>query len=166
MRYFRLTASAHTAPATNPRPTAPSGETKAQDGVIATRPATAPEDAPTMVGLPLRIHSTMIQPRSAAAVASWVLINAIAAVLSAVSSEPALKPNHPNHSRPAPSATIGTLCGLKFSFGQPTRRPRTIARASAAEPALMCTAVPPAKSSALSLAPMKPPPQIQCATGT
>src|SRR5215468_4235612 len=166
MRYLSPTASAHTAPATSPSPTAPSGEMYAHDGVIATRPATAPDDAPTIVGLPLRIHSTRIQPRSAAAVASCVLMKAIAVTPSAVSSEPALNPNQPNHSRPAPSATMGTLCGLMLSRGQPTRRPSTIARANAAAPALMCTAVPPAKSSAWSFAPMKPPPQIQCATGT
>src|SRR6201999_1131017 len=120
-----------------------------------------------MVGRPfLRAHSTMIQPRKPAAVATWVFTNASAVRLSAVSSEPALNPNQPNHSRPAPSATNGTLCGLKLSFGQPTRLPSTSARPSAAEPALMCTAVPPAKSSAPILVAMKPPPQIQCATGT
>src|SRR2546423_8601267 len=132
---------------------------------MATRPGTAPDEAPTMVGLPLT-HSTMIQPSSAAAVAHWVLTNATAVTLSAVSSDPALNPNQPNQSRPAPSATIGTLCGRKLSLGQPTRLPSTSARARAADPALMCTAVPPAKSSACSLAAMKPPPQIQCATGT
>src|SRR5215475_1531458 len=166
IRYLRPTASAQTAPATRPSPTAPSGEMYAHDGVMATKPATAPDDAPTIVGLRLRIHSTMIQPSNAAAVASCVLTNAMAVIRSAVSSEPALKPNQPNHSRPAPSATIGTLCGLTFSFGQPVRRPSTMASASAADPALMCTAVPPAKSSACSFAPMNPPPQIQCATGT
>jgi hypothetical protein len=139
---------------------------KPQHGVMATRPATAPEDAPTSVGLPSRIHSTMIQPSSAAAVATWVFTNATAVTPSVVISEPALNPNQPNHSRPAPSATNGTLCGLKLSFGQPTRLPSTNATASAAEPALMCTAVPPAKSSACRSVKMKPPPQIQCATGT
>src|SRR5262245_9974765 len=163
--YFRLTARAQTAPATRPSRAAAQGAMYAHAGVIATRPATAPEEAPTRVGFAL-IHSTMIQPSSAAAVATWVLTNATAVTLSAVSSEPALKPNHPNHSRPAPSATNGTLCGLKPSLGQPTRLPSTRASARAAEPALMCTAVPPAKSSACSLVKMKPPPQIQCATGT
>src|SRR5262245_11499130 len=108
------------------------GAMKPQAGVIATRPATAPDEAPTRVGLPSRIHSTSSQPSSAAAVATWVLTNATAAVLSAVSSEPALKPNQPNHSRPAPRATNGTLCGLKVSFGQPTRLPTTSAAARAA----------------------------------
>ena len=133
---------------------------------MATRPATAPDEAPTRVGLPSRIHSTMIQPSRAAAVATWVLTNATAVVPSTVSSEPALKPNQPNHSRPAPRATNGTLCGCMFSRGQPMRLPSTSATPSAAAPALMCTAVPPAKSSAWILAPMKPPPQTQCATGT
>src|SRR3989440_7395756 len=167
-RYFRPTARAQTAPATRPRTTDAHGAMYPQAGVIATRPATAPEDAPTMVGLPL-IHSTMIQPSSAAAVAHWVFTNATAVTPSAVSSDPALNPNQPNHSRPAPSATIGTLCGRKLSFGQPLRLPSTTASANAADPALMCTAVPPAKSSAwkeLVAPPMKPPPQIQCATGT
>lgn len=40
------------------------------------------------------------------------------------------------------------MCGRIGSFGQPLRLPRTIASASAATPALMCTTVPPAKSSA------------------
>jgi hypothetical protein len=133
--------------------------------VIATRPATAPDEAPTRVGFPFFTHSTRIQPMSAAAVATWVLTNAIAVVLSAVSSEPALKPNQPNHSRPAPSATKGTLCGRKLSLGQPIRRPSTMARASAAEPALMCTAEPPAKSSSPTVTPRKPPPQTMWAIG-
>src|SRR3989440_6504065 len=166
--YFKLTVRAQTAPVTRPRTTEAAGEMKPQAGVIATRPATAPEDAPTIVGRPL-IHSTMTQPSRAAAVAHWVLTNATAVTLSAVSWDPALNPNQPNHSRPAPSATIGTLCGRKLSFGHPTRLPSTIASASAADPALMCTAVPPAKSSAwkeLVAPPMNPPPQIQCATGT
>jgi hypothetical protein len=139
---------------------------KPQAGVMATRPATAPEEAPTRVGLPLRSHSTIAQPTRPAAVATWVLTKATAVVLSTVSSEPALKPNQPNHSRPAPRATSGTLCGLKLSFGQPMRLPRTSTRPRPAAPALMWTAVPPAKSSALILEPMKPPPQTQCATGT
>src|SRR2546423_3527403 len=164
-RYFRPTARAQTAPATRPRITDAPGVMKPQAGVIATRPATAPEDAPTMVGRPL-IHSTMIQPSSAAAVAHWVFTNATAVTPSAVSSDPALNPNPANHSRPAPSATIGTLCGRKLVPGQPLRLPNTSASARAAEPALMCTAVPPAKSRACHLAEMIPPPQIQCATGT
>ena len=62
-------------------------------------------------GLAVRIFSTTIQASSAAAGAASVLMNAIAAVPSAASSEPALKPNQPNHRRPAPRSTKGGLCG-------------------------------------------------------
>ena len=34
----------------------------------------------------------------------------------AASALPALKPNQPNHSRPAPSRTNGTLCGIRPAF--------------------------------------------------
>ena len=82
----------------------------------------------------------------AAAVATWVLTSATAAMPLAPSAEPALKPNQPNHSRPAPSITSGRLCGRIGSLPKPIRLPRTRARARPAAPALMWTAVPPAKS--------------------
>ena len=41
-----------------------------------------------------------------------VFKNAAAVMESTRSSEPALKPYQPNHSRPVPSAMSGTLCGL------------------------------------------------------
>src|SRR5439155_10632358 len=115
-------------------------------------------------------HSTAIQPSSAAPVATCVLTNAIADSPFAASAEPALNPNQPNHSSAAPSRTIGTLCGLNFSLGQPTRLPNTSASARAAAPALTCTAVPPAKSKALSRSAIQPPwplskKNTQCATG-
>src|SRR5664279_3075254 len=137
--YFNPTASAQTAPAIRPSRIEVSGVRNAHAGVMATRPATAPEAAPTLVGLPSLIFSTTIQAPSAAAVATWVFMNAMPARLFAASADPALKPNQPNHSRPAPS--------------------------------LMCTAVPPAKSSAPQLASQPPPlPSVpksntQCATG-
>jgi hypothetical protein len=84
----------------------------------------------------------------AAAVAVLVLTNAKPARLFAASAEPALKPNQPNHSSPAPSNVNGRLCGRIGSFFHPSRLPRTIASASPAAPALACTTVPPAKSSA------------------
>ena len=83
----------------------------------------------------------------------------------APSAEPALKPNQPNHSSPAPSITNGTLCGRMCSFGQPRRRPSRMAIASAAAPALMCTTVPPAKSSAPRLNAQPSGENTQCATG-
>ena len=80
-----------------------------------------------------------------------MLVNATPARSPAVSAEPALNPNQPNHSRLAPSSTNGTLCGRIGSCGQPRRLPSTMASARPAAPALMWTAVPPAKSSAPSL---------------
>ena len=115
-------------------------------GVMATRPATAPEAAPIEVALPSLIFSTISQPSVAAAGAASVLIHAVAATPSTAASEPALKPNQPNQSSEAPSRVSGTLCGLTMPFAKPTRRPSTIASARPAAPALMCTAVPPAKS--------------------
>ena len=122
------------------------GETAEQAGVMATRPATTPEAAPSDVEWPSRIFSTRSQPSVAAAVATRVLTQATAAVLLAASAEPALKPNQPNHSRPAPIMTSGRLCGRIASRPKPRRLPSTRARARPAAPALMCTAVPPAKS--------------------
>jgi hypothetical protein len=44
----------------------------------------------------------MVQPRAAAAAAKWVLTKALVARGLAASALPALKPNHPTHSRHAP----------------------------------------------------------------
>ena len=108
---------------------APTGVTAPQDGVIATRPATAPDAMPSVVALPCRIRSMISQPITAAAVATWVFTKVTAAVVPALSAEPALKPNQPNHSRPAPRMTSGRLCGRIGSFFQPIRLPSTIASA-------------------------------------
>ena len=108
-----------------------------QAGVMATRPATAPEATPRLVAWPSRSFSTTIQAPAATAVAIWVFMNARPAVPSTASSEPALKPNQPNHSRPTPSSTSVRLCGRIGSLRQPFRLPSTRASASAAAPALM-----------------------------
>ncbi len=65
------------------------------------------------------------------------------------------------------------LCGRIGSRGHPRRLPSTMHRASAAAPALMCTAVPPAKSIAARSFAIQPPTaavtssneNTQCATG-
>src|SRR5690349_7098618 len=169
-------ASAQMTPARTPRMRAPTGFTELQAGVMATRPATMPEAAPSEVACPSRSFSVISQPRQAAAVAATVFTQTTAAVLLAPIAEPALKPNQPNQSRPAPSITSGRLCGRIGSLGQPTRLPITRARARPAAPALMWTAVPPAKSIALSRLATQPPtlsgPAVvasnantQCATG-
>ena len=76
-----------------------------------------------------------------------------------------MKPNQPNHSRPQPSMTSGRLCGRIGSFLKPMRLPMTRITPSAAAPALMCTAVPPAKSMTPSLNSQPSEAQTQCATG-
>src|SRR5690348_17334080 len=89
-------------PAAMPMMIAGPGSTKPEAGVIATRPATAPEIAPSTEGLPLEIHSANIQPIAAAAVAICVTAMAIPARPLAPTAEPALKPNQPTHSSDAP----------------------------------------------------------------
>ena len=86
----------------------------------------------------------------AAAAAMLVTVNALAARPPAVSAEPALKPNQPNHRRPAPRTVIGTSCGSVLSPFM-WRRPIISATTRAETPELMWTTVPPAKSSAPSL---------------
>ena len=54
----------------------PIGLTQPAHGVIATRPATAPDAAPSAVDFPYRSFSTTIQPSSAVAVAVLVLTQA------------------------------------------------------------------------------------------
>src|SRR5215468_3907291 len=90
---------------------AESGETKPEPGVIATSPATEPEAAPSIVGLPLAIHSANIHESAAAAAAMCVTTNALTARPLAPRADPALKPNQPTHSSDAPMIVNGRLCG-------------------------------------------------------
>ncbi|CQA11772.1 Uncharacterised protein [Mycobacteroides abscessus] len=109
----------------------------------------------------------------AAAVATVVVTKVAPAKPLALVADPALNPYQPNHSRPAPSMTNGRLCGRIGVPGQPLRLPRISANTRPAVPALMCTAVPPAKSTARSLLAIQPPvsdaallnANTQCATG-
>src|SRR5512140_3643850 len=89
----------------------PIGPTQPQAGVIATRPATAPDAAPSIVGVPRCTHSAKDQASAAADVASSVLANTWPAKPLASRFEPTLKPNQPTHSSEVPIITIGTLCG-------------------------------------------------------
>src|SRR5881628_1497023 len=86
-------------------------------GVIATSPTTIAVAAPTAVGLPDRIMSRNVQTTSVAAGASIVVTNASAAIGLAASALPALNPNHPNQSNPAPSSVNGMLCGSSDADG-------------------------------------------------
>src|SRR5687767_15773570 len=96
---------------------APDGATKPAAGVIATRPATAPEMMPSTDGFFLNTHSASIQERPAAPAAIWVTAIAMPAVPLAATAEPALKPNQPTQSRPAPATLSTRLCGGKADFG-------------------------------------------------
>ena len=122
------------------------GETVAQAGVMATRPATTPDAAPSEVAWPSRIFSVMSQPSMAVQVAPRVLTQTPEARVPALRAEPALNPNQPNQRMPAPIMTRVRLCGRIGSLGHPTRLRSRIARARPAIPALMWMAVPPAKS--------------------
>ena len=131
-------------PAASPTTAAPRVLTVPQEGVIATSPATTPEAAPNVVGLPSRMRSTESQPSMPRQPATRVLRKIAAAVPLAASAEPALKPNQPNHSRPTPSSTKGRLCGRIASTLKPIRGPSTSARARAEAPETISTTSPPA----------------------
>ena len=134
---------------TMPITIAPVDADEAAAGVIATRPATAPDAAPSIDGLPLNSHSANIHDSTAAAVATSVLTNASAGDAARlqrrtrVEAEPAdpqqRRADHRHrqvvrrHRLPGRSRRA---CRAKYA---PT---------SPAIPALMCTTVPPAKSSA------------------
>src|SRR6202000_37402 len=154
---FSPTASAHTTPAIAPMASAPSTLTDEQDGVIATSPATMPEAAPKVVGFPSRMRSVSSQASIAVAVAIVVVMNVEPAEPLELVADPALNPNQPNHSKPAPSITYVTFCGRNSVVGPPLRLPSTIASARPATPELIWTAVPPAKSIACSLLLIQPP---------
>jgi hypothetical protein len=87
-------------------------------GVMATKPATAPEAAPNIEGLPLITHSPTVHDTTAAAVANKVLRNANAAEPFASNAEPALKPNQPTHNKVAPTIVNVSECGANsFEIG-------------------------------------------------
>src|SRR5215471_20527328 len=146
--------------------TAAKGVTKPDAGVIATKPATAPEAAPSIVGLPVFIHSAIIQPNAANEAAVCVAINALDARPFAPRADPALNPNQPTQSIAAPTTANGKLWGAIGILPKPTRLPMINTATSAETPALICTTVPPAKSSAPILRKNPPTPQTQCARGS
>src|SRR5450631_159129 len=112
MRFKDVAAQKQITPAAMPMTNAPVTPTKPEAGVIATRPATAPEAIPSTDGLPLTIHSANIHDIAATAVASCVTNTAIPARPSAATAEPALNPNQPTHSSEAPIRVKVRLCGI------------------------------------------------------
>src|SRR6266404_158010 len=103
---------------------APFGVTKPHAGVITTKPATAPEQKPRTLGLPRVIHSAIGHTKEATAVASVVVVNALAAITSAATALPALNPYPPAQSIPVPTMQSTMLCGGIGSRPNPRRFPR------------------------------------------
>src|SRR5689334_12917014 len=112
------------------------GVTNPAAGVMPTKPATAPVAAPTAVGLPRKAASKINHIKAAAAAAVLVATKAVVAIFVTKFPEvppetdkalPALKPNQPNQSKPAPNKIKGTLCGGLRRSGWLLRGPRTIA---------------------------------------
>src|SRR5208282_1658562 len=117
--------------------TEPVAVTKPQAGVITTKPATAPEQKPRTLGLPRTIHSAIGQTKEATAVASVVVVKALAAMTSAATALPALNPYQPTHSIPVPIMQRTRLCGENFVFPKPSRFPRIRQRTRADQPDVM-----------------------------
>src|SRR5262245_42301633 len=149
----------------NPIAIAPIGATLPHAGVIATRPATAAVAPPSAVGFPRCNHSIAAHVTTAIDAAVLVFRKAIAASGLALSALPALNPNHPVHSRPAPIRQSGRLCGGIGSFPKPRRLPSMIAATSAEKPLDMWTTIPPAKSIAPDLKIQPSDPHTMCAIG-
>ena len=144
---------------------ASTGDRKPAAGVIATRPATAPEAAPRVVAFPVSRFSRASQLIMPPTPDKCVARAALAARYPALSAEPALNPIQPNHKRPAPSKVSGRLCGAIITFGQPWRGPITRASARAEAPEQISTTVPPAKSSSPTWWSQPSGDQTQCASG-
>eukprot|EP00438_Fugacium_kawagutii_P031679 Skav232908 [mRNA] locus=scaffold1477:508993:509643:+ [translate_table: standard] len=134
------------------------GVTKPAPGVMATRPATAPTDAPTLLALPFRTRSMASHVNMADAAATKVVAAATPSVVD--KAEPPLNPNQPNQRRQPPKITKGALAGPR-SFSTCLRGPRIAPATRPDTPELMWTTVPPAKSRASSLVAIQPPPQTQ-----
>src|SRR3954465_8870767 len=123
-----------TAPASTPMMTALEGATKPAPGVMTTRPATAPEQKPSTVGLPRVTHSRSGQTQQATAVARVVVVKALAAMPSEATALPALKPYQPTQSMPVPTMVRVRLCGRKAREPKPLRLPSSRQRMRADQP--------------------------------
>src|SRR3954465_13325853 len=95
----------------NPIPKAGIGATNPAAGVMATKPATAPDIAPSALARPFFQYSARLQLSAAAAVAKCVAINALVASAFSASALPALNPNQPTHNKHAPIKLSTRLCG-------------------------------------------------------
>src|SRR5262245_5350239 len=80
-------------------------------GVMVASPAIVPVATPSAVGFPRWAHSISIHTTVAVEAAMWVATKAPIAWAFAPKELPALNPNQPNQSRPAPSIVRGRLWG-------------------------------------------------------
>src|SRR5438552_8831642 len=104
---------------------------------MTTSPPTAPEQKPSILGLPRCAYSSMPHVNEATAVASVVLMNEFAAIPSGASALPALKPYQPTQSKPVPTMQSTMLCGAMISFLNPSPCPRRMHKTSADQPDVM-----------------------------
>ena len=120
---------------------------------MATRPATTPEAAPTRGGVAVAelLHDEPAEHGRAGG-GRGVDPDQGGRCRRRASSEPALNPNQPNHSRPAPSIVERQVVRAHRILPKPIRLPMTSASTRPAIPALMWTTVPPAKSIGATLA--------------
>ncbi len=88
-----------------PRTTAHPGARKPPAGVMSTQPTMTAVAAPTAVTRRPRIASSANHVTSVAAGVSSVFVKASTLELPVEKPLPPLKPNQPNHSRPAPTST-------------------------------------------------------------
>src|SRR5438067_10423111 len=95
------------------------GLTKPAAGVMATKPATAPEMAPSALGLPLRTHSAPAHPTTAAAAAKCVATNALVEILAGDRALPTLKPKQPRQRRQAQTNLSKAIWGCSSSGREP-----------------------------------------------
>jgi len=147
----QMTAKYTNTPAIAPMMIEPPGLTISAPAVIATSPASTPLSAMERSGFPPKIHDTMPVMSPPAAAARHVVTNTSDTLAgSALSIDPPLNPNHPNHSRKHPMVAMGMLCpgiGLTLPFLYfPSLGPSRKAQTSAAAPPTACTAVDPARS--------------------
>ena len=113
-------------------------DTNPAAGVMATKPTTAPMQAPKAEGFLPTNPSKKIQVIMAAADAVFVVKNACAAISLAPNAEPALNPNQPNQSMPVPNITNGIFAGACVCLLMCCALlPKTMAPAKAAKPAAM-----------------------------
>src|SRR5512140_721668 len=110
-------------PATAPIAIAPPSPTKPEAGVTVASPATAPVMIPRTLARPWRHRSTTLQARAAVAAETCVAASVQPAVPLAASVLPALKPNQPTQSIPAPTTERVRLCGGIGTLGKPLRPP-------------------------------------------